>query len=305
MQIRPVRLEEKVTARVDCEDFLGGSRCPCGGVFAGWKRGRAEGGGARELSRSRLFSVYFTRLPLAAVGGLAFRRVLSSRVWLRAAHGGRAPTLYFEKCWPGYRHSRDPVIRGDVGGEYFQITRHFRLDVARFIRYVRATTFYNAHVHKFTHAAEPRIHAARVKLAPLSLSLSDFLSSSLFSLVLSSAIVLSVARYVNVPLFYVTLQNGFSTARPQHDNQKRARRTVNRFFDAIKRTPSRWLARAHPENSPSNFQMKSRTIVSRAARATRISLPRPAVATTVVLSCDPSFVVIFNSTLVRRLKSPR
>lgn len=64
---------------------------------------------------------------------------------------------------------------------------------------------------------------------------------------------LSVARCVNVPLFYVTLQNGFSTARPQHDNQKRARRTVNRFFDAIKRTSSRWLAREHPENSPLEF----------------------------------------------------
>lgn len=91
------------------------------------------------------------------------------------------------------------------------------------------------------------------------LALSRVSSLLLCSRVLSSAIALSVARYVNVPLFYVTLQNGFSTARPQHDNQKRAGRTVNRFFGAIKRASSRWLAREHPENSRSNFQMKSLT----------------------------------------------
>lgn len=91
----------------------------------------------------------------------------------------------------------------------------------------------------------------------LSFSFSRF-APSLFSL---SLLVLSVARCVNVPLFYVTLQNGFSTARPQHDNQKRARRTVNRFFEAIKGTSSRWLIWEHPENSLANFQIISFTTI--------------------------------------------
>lgn len=42
------------------------------------------------------------------------------------------------------------VIRDDVAGEYFQITRHFRFDVARFIYY--APVPFVMHIHTHTYA---------------------------------------------------------------------------------------------------------------------------------------------------------
>lgn len=85
------------------------------------------------------------------------------------------------------------------------------------------------------------------------------------SFLIFSCFVLSFSRYrslgraVRQRLFYFTLQNGFSTARGRHDDsQNRARQTVNRFSDNIKRATKPVAApRERSEKSPTNFQMNS------------------------------------------------
>lgn len=127
------------------------ARCSCS-VFVldreegGWKRA-SRGRGSERSYRDRLFFFPFISLfpsslrPRASLeSSFAFCRVpiyvFVYGLRTRCTNSARRLCIVKNAAWlsaPGIR----PVIRGDVGGEYFHIIRHFRLDVARFVWCIR------------------------------------------------------------------------------------------------------------------------------------------------------------------------
>lgn len=138
--------------------------CPCGDVFVGWERRRLPRGlrGHERDSLSRSFFIYFLYLCPFGGGSLTFSRISiqiereRQRVFTYECtlHKHRADFVVrerCEKCRPVNDGCRS-VILDDAAGEYFQITRHFRLSVARLYS-VCASTFCNAYTHTYaTHA---------------------------------------------------------------------------------------------------------------------------------------------------------
>lgn len=133
--------------------------CPCGDVFVGWERRRLPRGlrGHERDSLSRSFFIYFLFLCPFGGGSLTFSRISiqivreSLHVRVHVTQASRADFVVrerCEKCRPVNDGCRS-VIRDDAAGEYFQITRHFRLSVARLYS-VCASTFCNAYTHAYT-----------------------------------------------------------------------------------------------------------------------------------------------------------